>query len=99
MRAALLALRYRSGTPQLIHELPPVSRTPFLHFTDRTQLTLAIAERWSGQLPAWLEDEVRIRLEKNTVRWYNLKQAWSEITAVLNRKSLEYTVLKGFSSI
>ena len=90
------ALRFRTGTLDRISSLGPQDRLSFLEFCDRTQLTLAIGQRWGAQLPDWLRTEIDRRAAKNTERWTITKRIYSELAARL--ETLDFLVLKGFAS-
>ena len=59
---------------------------------------MAIGYRWGTGLPDWLRAEIDQRAAKNAERWTRTKRVYRELAASLEARSLEFLVLKGFTS-
>jgi len=93
--AAIEALRFDSDGTGLIRELDDASLRNVLAFCDRAQLTLTLGYVCGDALPPWLRSRIGRNLRDYSVRFARLEESLGEIATELDRRGIDFLVLKG----
>ncbi|MCU1263580.1 MAG: hypothetical protein JWO80_6465 [Bryobacterales bacterium] len=94
---AMRALNLSCPRPELLAALTAAEWQDALRWSDRAHLTLEIARRFRGALPAAVEERLASNLANNAVRMGKLERDFGEIEAAFQCESVEFVVLKGFA--
>jgi hypothetical protein len=96
-QAALDALHLSANGSGSLCGLTDTDWEALLDFCDRTQLTLAFAQRCGERPPEWAKRRLERSLAQSAVRWSRIKSAFEECASAFAAAKIPFTVLKGFS--
>jgi hypothetical protein len=94
--AALEALRF-DGDERRLRALDDAGINRLLRFADRAQLTLTLNHFCRDALPGWVRSRIDRNISDYTQRFNRLKHSLFEIADLLDRRGIEFTVLKGLA--
>jgi predicted MFS family arabinose efflux permease len=93
--AALEALRFEGRSPARLANLSPREWRDLLAFCDPAQLTLLLEYLAAGALPAAVRERIRQNALDYAPRFDRLKRSLLDVAAALDRRGIEFAVLKG----
>jgi len=96
-RAALEALSFNGPGAGLLRELDDAEYRGLLRFCDRAHLALTLHRLHGGAMPEWVRQRLERNLRDYSKRFARLKAALFEIADSLDRRGIEFVVLKGLT--
>ena len=96
-QAVLEALRLRHADRGKLASLSERDWESVLHFCDRSQLTLTLGALCGNALPPKVRERIDEDARKNAIKFARLKAEFEEIAEALERRGIDFSVLKGFT--
>ena len=96
-RALLRALRFERPDCADLQAMDDAAWRKLLQLLDSSQLTLTARQLCRDAMPAWVRERVDRDALNNSVRFQNATLMLLEIVEELERRGIDYTVLKGFT--
>ncbi|MGD0498114.1 MAG: nucleotidyltransferase family protein [Bryobacteraceae bacterium] len=96
-RAALEALGFDGAGSGLLRALDDAEYRSLLRFCDKAHLALTLHHFHGDAMPGWVRDRLERNLHDYSKRFARLKAALFEIADALERRGIEFIVLKGLT--
>jgi hypothetical protein len=96
-QALLDALSLSGSDGSALQNLSTPEWKSLLSFADRSQLTLALGDRYRSDIPPEIRKRVERCLIQNANRWEQVKSAYQQCASAFETAGLPFLILKGFS--
>jgi predicted MFS family arabinose efflux permease len=96
-RALLAALRFTGAGTEPLRSLSETDWAALLRFCDESQLTLTVGALCGPDLPPSVRGRIENDARNNATKFARLKADFLTIAAALDRRGIDFAVLKGFT--
>jgi len=96
-RAALEALSFNGSGAGLLRDLDEAEYRQLLRFCDRANLALTLHRYHGDAMPEWVRNRLERNLRDTSQRFARLKASLFEIADTLERRGIDFIVLKGLT--